>query len=174
LYKKFLGKKSNRQGGSRAANVPSAPLCDRALDGGSDDPSAVKTDSIFLSSSPYTICFCERNWSRSSRTFPRSGMIFCTLLWTFSLQDASLSSGDRCTCSSAALRCSLILSSIPYVVNHYCLTSCLRSTPYRVVIFSQDEQGLNPVVKKMTRLCTKALQNNCWFCDRHERLYAVS
>ena len=31
-----------------------------------------------------------------------------------------------------------------------------------------------PVAKKTTRSCTKALQNNCWFCDRQERLSPVN
>ena len=30
------------------------------------------------------------------------------------------------------------------------------------------------VAKKTTRSYTKALQNNCWFCDRQERVSAIS
>jgi len=46
--------------------------------------------------------------------------------------------------------------------------------PYNYEIKVDTQADDSSVAKKMTRSHAKALQNNCWFCDRQERVSSVS
>jgi hypothetical protein len=49
---------------------------------------------------------------------------------------------------------------------------CPAPCNYEIKVDAQTDDS--SVVKKMTRLSMRILQNNCWFCDRHEKLLALT